>query len=436
MNQLDLFGKCVDHYGLPEGKHASNNPNVHKKIKNQSMSIKNDLCIPVLQAYMDSDVLSNDELYRKLVDDGHLKQDELDKKTPVGSAEVPVSLEKRRVRWWQQSMRHRGIIERVPNERGSWRLAAGYTNEANDNKLTPAPPGVMMVGCSTDLGVAIWGSCLDVFGQLEDSIAVCITSPPYPLAKARAYGNVSANEWVDWICRHLEPIVKRLLPGGSIAVNISNDIFKPGLPARSTYRERFVIAMEDRFGLHKMDDIPWVNNSKPPGPCQWASKQRMQLNTGYEPIIVFCNDPLKSFANNQRVLEPHSESHLKLIANGGEKHARSNSDGAYKVRVGAYANPTAGRIPKNVLTFGHSCADQRQMRKLAQAAGLPVHGASMPLRLAIFLVKFLSRPGDLVVDPFGGTLTTAKACETLGRMWMASEIMAEYILAGGYRFKN
>lgn len=411
-----------------------NSANLDTKSEIEKLSTQSNLTLPVLQAYMEVEVLSNDQLYEFLVDGGHLEKSELETKTPVGSAGVPISVAKRRVRWWQQSMKQRGIIERVPNERGLWRLAAGLVD--NDKRLTPAPPGVMMIGCSTDLGVAIWGSCLDVFGQLEENIAVCITSPPYPLSKARAYGNVTQQEWVDWICRHLEPIVKRLLPGGSIAVNISNDIFKPGLPARSTYRERFVIAMEDRFGLHKMDDIPWVNDSKPPGPYQWASKNRMQLNTGYEPIVVFCNDPLRSFANNQRVLEPHSESHLKLIERGGEKRARSNSDGAYQVRVGAYANPTIGKIPKNVLRFGHSCADQRQMRKLAKAAGLPVHGASMPLRLAIFLVKFLSRPGDLVVDPFGGTLTTAKACETLGRMWLATEIMAEYIMAGGYRFKN
>jgi site-specific DNA-methyltransferase (cytosine-N4-specific) len=141
-----------------------------------------------------------------------------------------------------------------------------------------------------------------------------------------------------------------------------------------------------------------------------------------------------SFADNRRVLQPHSAEHQRLIDAGGERRARSNSDGAYRVRVGAYGNATAGRIPKNVLSYGTSCADQRRMRKLARAAGLPVHGASMPLALAMFLVQYLSRPGDLVVDPFGGTMTTAKACQELGRLWMASELMAEYVMAGRFRF--
>lgn len=390
-----------------------------------------DLFGAMIGAYLDGAPRSNDDLYCALEAAGHVSAADLAAKVPVGKASVGYSLAKRRIRWWQQHLKAKGIIERVPSERGTWRLA-----ERDSNDLTKAPPKVVMLGFSTELGVALWGSCFDAFDSLSDSIAVCITSPPYPLAKPRAYGNPTEQQWVDFVCRSLEPIVKRLLPGGSVAVNLSNDIFEPGLPSRSLYRERFVIAMCDRFGLRKMDDMPWVNDSKAPGPYQWASRKRMQLNTGYEPVLVFCNDPLRSFADNRRVLQPHTEEHKKLIAAGGECRARSNSDGAYRVRVGAYGNPTPGRIPKNVLRYGTSCSDQHGMRRLARAAGLPVHGASMPLALAMFLVQYLSRPGDLVVDPFGGTMTTAKACEELGRLWMASELMAEYLMSGRFRFAH
>lgn len=392
-----------------------------------------DLFMPLLTAYMGSEELTNDQLYARLVDGGHVSQEAMDAKAPVGKEGVLFSLAKRRVRWWQVELKNLGIIERVPQERGRWRLAAGLPVDDDQNKLTPAPPGVMLLGTSTDLGVSIWGSCLDVFGGLEESIAVCITSPPYPLTRPRAYGNVSAQEWVDWICRHLEPIVRKLLPGGSIAVNISNDVFIAGSPARSLYREMFVIAMHQRFGLFKMDEVIWSAPNKAPGPCMWASKNRMQLNTGYEPVYVFCNDPLKSFASNQRVLQPHSEAHMKLIQRGGEKRSRVNSDGAYRIRQGAFSRATEGRIPKNVLTISSTDHEQRKLQALARERGWATHGASMPLALAIFLVQYLSRPGDLIVDPFGGSMTTPKACEMLGRLWIASEIMAEYIHLGGLR---
>ncbi len=387
-----------------------------------------DLFGAVLASYMDGEPRSNARLYRDLVDAGHLSEQDLTTKAPVGAAGARHNLATRRVRWAQQDLKKRGVLERIPGVRGSWRMA-----ERDKKGLTKAPPNVVMLGFSTDLGVAVWGSCHDVFGSLTDSIAVCITSPPYPLKQARAYGNVTQDEWVDWVCKCLEPIVKRLLPGGSIAVNLSNDIFEPGLPARSIYREEFVVAMRKRLGMYKMDDMPWESN-KIPGPYQWASKRRMQLNTGYEPIYVFCNDPLRSFADNTRVLQPHTETHKKLMARGGESRTAVNSDGANRLYPGSFGAETEGRIPRNVLRFGNVCPDQRRLRKLARAAGLPVHGASMPLALALFLVEYLSRPGDLVVDPFGGTLTTAKACQMLSRSWLACEMMAEYLMAGRLRF--
>ena len=75
------------------------------------------------------------------------------------------------------------------------------------------------------------------------------------------------------------------------------------------------------------------------------------------------------------------------------------------------------------------------LRNLGIFSTLYVGGSMLiGMALAIFLVQYLSRPGDLVVDPFGGSLTTAKACEMLGRLWMASEIMAEYVHVGGLKF--
>ena len=124
--------------------------------------------------------------------------------------------------------------------------------------------------------------------------------------------------YIDWIRKMLAPVVRNLVPGGSICLNISNDLFEPGLPSRSLYRERLVIALCDRFGLRKMDELIWHNASKPPGPVRWASIERSQLNVGYEPVYWFTNDPTRVRSNNRRVLQAHSDKHLKLINAGGE----------------------------------------------------------------------------------------------------------------------
>lgn len=386
----------------------------------------------VLHAYSanDSGRLTNTEVYQTVAKVMGLSDEAASARVDIGQAGASRNALAQKVRWHQQTLKQAGILERVDGERGVWQLTRRASKDLNQIQSN-----VAVVGFSTDLGVAILGACEHVFSHLDAPITLVLTSPPYPLQKARAYGNPTEAQYVDWICETLEPMVKNLRPGGSICLNISNDVFLPGLPARSLYRERLVLALHDRLGLYKMDEFIWFNRSKPPGPVQYASIQRNQLNVAWEPVYWFTNNPRCVLADNRRVLQQHTEKHLALIHGGGEQRDVSNSDGAYVIRPGAYGTLTAGSIPKNVLSFGHRCAAQLAYKKAARAMGLPVHGAPMPLKLAQFFVEFLSMPGDLVVDPFGGSFTTADAAERLGRRWMSTECMLEYVLGGATRFQ-
>lgn len=390
-----------------------------------------DLFSAVLHAYSreTEGALTNKDLYERVAAAANIGSEEAARKEPVGKDGVMRNTFERKVRWYQQTLKQAGILQKVEDKRGVWALTQPATKELNK-----VQPGVSVVGFSTELGVAILGSCETVFASVDSPITLVITSPPYPLATARKYGNPPEHAYVDWICKTLEPVVKNLVSGGSICLNISNDIFMPQSPARSLYRERLVLAMHDRLGLHKMDELVWHNPSKPPGPYQYASKARTQLNVAWEPIYWFTNDPHKVRSNNRRVLQAHTEKHLALIAQGGEQRDAAYSDGAYLVKPGAYGNATAGRIPRNIMTFGHRCAAQTEYKNAARALGLPAHGAPMPLKLAMFLTEFLSEPGELVVDPFSGSFTTALAAERLGRRWMGTECMVEYVLGASNRF--
>jgi hypothetical protein len=46
-----------------------------------------------------------------------------------------------------------------------------------------------------------------------------------------------------------------------------------------------------------------------------------------------------------------------------------------------------------------------------------------------FFIKFLTEPGDLVVDPFAGSNVTGEVAERLERHWLAFEIVEEYLEA-------
>jgi site-specific DNA-methyltransferase (adenine-specific) len=55
-----------------------------------------------------------------------------------------------------------------------------------------------------------------------------------------------------------------------------------------------------------------------------------------------------------------------------------------------------------------------------------VHPTQKPLELVRRLVAAATRPGELVIDPFGGSGTTFVACESIGRRWLGCEIDPGY----------
>ena len=375
--------------------------------------------------------LTNEALYIEVSQTLGLSPHEMSAKTPVGSAGTPRSLIKRRIRWAQQTLKALGLLEPT-GVRGQWR-----TPQRSEDMPADAPPGAKLVAFSTRLGVAVWARCESVFPAIGGcmEIAAIITSPPYLLARPRAYGNpATEREYVEFIVRSLEPLRRHLLPGGSLALNITNDSFEPGLPSRRTYRERLVLALCDELDLHKCDEVIWHKTSAAPGPYQWCSRTRQQLSASYEPIYIFTPDPKAWFADNRRVLQPHSDNHRKLIAAGGEQRTAVFSDGAYRLKPGAFGNATEGAILRNVWPVGHFDPAAVAMNAFAKARGLQPHGAPMPYTIAERLVRWLTRPGDLVVDLFAGRLTTAKAAEDNQRRWLATEAIWDHLVSGATRF--
>jgi DNA modification methylase len=75
-------------------------------------------------------------------------------------------------------------------------------------------------------------------------------------------------------------------------------------------------------------------------------------------------------------------------------------------------------------------SDTRNARSIWRVATTPYRGAHyapMPLALAERCIRAATRPGDLVLDPFGGSGTTARAALALGRRAALIELSPTYI---------
>lgn len=343
----------------------------------------------VLEVY-DDGVIDNDTLYDRLQSRFGISKEDLLATRPVGKDGIPVSPAKRRVRWMQQSLKARGLLERVSY--GQWRRTG------KKKEFTQLILNKVLLAYSTDLNCALLGDHDDVIHQIDQPIHLYFTSPPYPLQVPRNYGNVDVREYVDWLCARLAPVVDRLAPGGSIMLNISNDIFQHQSPARSTYQERLVIALEDRFGLQKMDMIPWTSN-KAPGPIQWTQRRTCQNHVGWEPLYWFCREPHLVYSDHRRLT-------------GGQG------------------------LSRNIWEVNNYCPENRAVHRAADALGLPRHPATMPVALARRAIEFLTEPGQTVVDAFSGINTTGWSAESIGREAIVGETMAQFCMLGASRWTD
>jgi site-specific DNA-methyltransferase (adenine-specific)/modification methylase len=65
-----------------------------------------------------------------------------------------------------------------------------------------------------------------------------------------------------------------------------------------------------------------------------------------------------------------------------------------------------------------------------------IHNATFPLWLPEFFISSFSNEGDIVLDPFMGSGTTAVACKRLNRKFIGFDIQKEYVEYAMNRVKN
>jgi site-specific DNA-methyltransferase (cytosine-N4-specific) len=98
-----------------------------------------------------------------------------------------------------------------------------------------------------------------------------------------------------------------------------------------------------------------------------------------------------------------------------------------------FRKDVGGAIPANLLDRGNNESNSDYL-KTCKDRGAKVHPARFPAALPEFFIKLLTKPDELVLDPFAGSNTTGRAAEDLGRMWLAIDVEAEYLKASALRF--
>jgi site-specific DNA-methyltransferase (adenine-specific)/site-specific DNA-methyltransferase (cytosine-N4-specific) len=64
------------------------------------------------------------------------------------------------------------------------------------------------------------------------------------------------------------------------------------------------------------------------------------------------------------------------------------------------------------------------------------HSATFPVELPMWFIKLFTQPGDVVLDPFVGSGTTALAAAQLGRYYVGIDISREYVAQARRRLSH
>jgi site-specific DNA-methyltransferase (cytosine-N4-specific) len=138
-------------------------------------------------------------------------------------------------------------------------------------------------------------------------------------------------------------------------------------------------------------------------------------------------------ADNRRVLVPYSDDMRQLLKTKTYNAGIRPSE--HVINATSFLVDNKGAIPSNVLVIANTRSSDSYL-SFCKDRGIDPHPARMPLDLARFFVKFLTKPGDLVVDPFAGSNVTGLAAEELNRRWIAVDANPEYALGSAARFRK
>ena len=346
-----------------------------------------------------------------------------------------------------------------------------YASFSNNRVISPAffwIDRVTTPAYQSRLGTALLGDSQELLAKTPDnSVNLIFTSPPFALRRKKQYGNVSAEEYVDWFLKFAHAFYRVLTPDGSLVVDIGGS-WTPGEPTKSLYHYRLLLALVDHVGFHLAQEIFWYNPARLPTPVQWVCRDRVRLKDAVNNIWWLSKTP-RPKANNRRVLTEYKSSHKELIATGKYNTGRRpsehviskkfaiNNGGAIppnfideSILHSLLPNPPAetpklgfgvgeeiyeGDAPENLIR-GANTASSDPYLKGCRAIGAVLHPARIAPAVPEFFIRFLTEPGDLVLDPFAGSNVTGAVAEQNGRHWLAIEINPDYLFASQTRFTN
>lgn len=234
------------------------------------------------------------------------------------------------------------------------------------------------------LNKIILGSCTNMKKIPDNSLHLMITSPPYNVSKEYDE-DLSLKEYLELLRESFTEVYRVMVNGGRACINVANLGRKPYIPL-SDYVSKIMIDI----GFNMRGEIIWDKASSASPSTAWGS-----WLSAANPILRDIHE------------------YILIFSKGEYKRDRA----------------------KKELQFKHNTMTKNQFMDWtksiwvikAESAKRIGHPAPFPLELPNRLIHLYSFTGDIILDPFMGSGTTAVAAVKAKRNFVGYEINEKYV---------
>ena len=259
------------------------------------------------------------------------------------------------------------------------------------------------------------GDCEEVLAGLpDDSIDLIFTSPPYADQRRQVYGGIHPNGYVDWFMPKATQFKRVLKPTGTFVLNIKERVVNG---ERHTYVIELILAMRES-GWFWTEEFMWHKKNSYPG--KWPNRFR----DNWERLIQF---------NKQKKFNMYQDAVMVPVGNWAKDRLKNLSE-TDRIRDESRVGSGFGKNVSNWV--GRKRVYPNNVIHMATESSNRSHSAVFPVSLPSWFIRLFTQPGDVVLDPFVGSGTTAVAAATLGRRFVGVDLNSDYVELSRERIRD